>query len=603
MTPYGLGDLTSEKKVCLELVYPIPYPESRLTLTLTLTLKQETCKSLAIMSTQFTRLLNHHLLNHILKGHICLKQRKVYVWWGLVLSLLCLHLWFRWPVLSNPHFHNEDTAGITYSAELILRGGVPLRDTVEMKAPGSFFILAIWWYFFDHSMMNAQLLMMVWSGLAAVGVGVGAWWLTESRYIALLTALAYVVLAPYTDSIDLNYGAWMITPYIWSVTFLLYILKKQQRSLAWPWILAGSLMTIAALCKRQGVVIAPLFLCSAISLYSIAQFRLILRRLTLGILGSFLTFIPIMAWYDAHHALGAWIESYVLSRSGWEYVKGGGGGRLNFTELSLRMGDGILGIWEYSRAPICFALCATIFLYWTGRQSKDDHPFRSSLVFLWILTALSFVGASLGWRYFKGYYLQLLPGLLWIGSLALKYLNQLDFNKRSRSIFAVIICLLFIPLSRDLTQSLEARSKRAKALYLPTYEVQRVSSWIKKQAQPDDHLWVWGRWAWPLYHHTGLMSPTRYYKSLGVLTTQLTNTWNPNRQSAPVRFNPQSAWQEAIKELRANPPRFIVLARNEDWREFKALKNLLSEHYQRISSTELKLHRPRHEVFTVYQRH
>ena len=55
----------------------------------------------------------------------------------VIVILTLIHLWIRWPAFHLSYFHNEDTAGITYSADLILRGGLPLIDTVEMKAPAA----------------------------------------------------------------------------------------------------------------------------------------------------------------------------------------------------------------------------------------------------------------------------------------------------------------------------------------------------------------------------------------------------------------------------------------------------------------------------------
>ena len=441
--------------------------------------------------------------------------------------------------------------------------------------------------------------MALWSALAALGVGYGAWLLTRHQLSALLSAGLYICLAPYTDSLDINYGAWMITPYVWA--FALMLKAMEQSRLSW-WFCAGAMMTLAALCKRQGAVLAPLFALAAFSA-SRAGVRGALRPVMAAALGSVLAFTPMTLWYQRRGALSAWVDSYLLSRSGWEYVKGGGQGALSTAEIGLRVGDGLLGVWEFCRAPLCLALVATALYAGRLKRERDGSGWR--LLLLWALCLMSFVGASLGWRYFKGYYLQLLPGLLWLGALGLSSaLQRASWRELSPSRWALLSCVslsLLLPLSRDLNKSLEARARRERPLYLPTYEVQRVTAWIKARRRAGDSLWVWGRWGWPLYHFTGLMSPTRYYKSLGVLTTQLTNTWNPARRGAPVRFNPESGWAEAIEELKSRPPRFIVIARNEDWRDFKALKALLAERYRRAPQSELKLLRPKSGVFEAYE--
>ena len=47
-------------------------------------------------------------------------------------------IFMRWPAVNNPGFHNEDVAGITYNADLLINGFLPLVDNLEYKAPGAF---------------------------------------------------------------------------------------------------------------------------------------------------------------------------------------------------------------------------------------------------------------------------------------------------------------------------------------------------------------------------------------------------------------------------------------------------------------------------------
>ena len=67
--------------------------------------------------------------------------------WHLVGLVICLiaNIWLRWPATQTNGFHNEDVAGIAYSAQLLHQGGLPLIDTLELKAPGSFFLTALIW--------------------------------------------------------------------------------------------------------------------------------------------------------------------------------------------------------------------------------------------------------------------------------------------------------------------------------------------------------------------------------------------------------------------------------------------------------------------------
>ena len=92
----------------------------------------------------------------------------------------------------------------------------------------------------------------------------------------------------------------------------------------------------------------------------------------------------------------------------------------------------------------------------------------------------------------------------------------------------------------------------------------------------------------------------RFFKNLGVLTTQLTNTWNPKTRSTPTRFNPHSPWRVCIQELEKNPPTYILIALNERMTRFRALKSFLRTHYQEMSYTQMKLKYKR-PLFKLYQ--
>ena len=81
-----------------------------------------------------------------------------------------LAVWLRSPAFGTNGFHNEDAAGITYNADLLLHGLLPLVDNFEVKAPGSFYVVAAVWSFFGRSMEALQVFMCFWSILAAIGV-------------------------------------------------------------------------------------------------------------------------------------------------------------------------------------------------------------------------------------------------------------------------------------------------------------------------------------------------------------------------------------------------------------------------------------------------
>ena len=590
------------------------------------------------------------------KGVFLFSKSKPYLYWVI---LLCgLHLWIRWPVFFNSFFHNEDVGGITYSASLLLKGGLPLVDTVEMKAPGSFFILAGWWFFTGISIESAQALGVLWSFLALLGIMYATACIHPRHWIVGLSGILYLLFSPQLDSLDINYGSWMITPYIWACALMLKSLQISSSSLPDSndlhtpddslyhrkiiyLIATGCLVSFAALCKRQGAVLTPLFFLliflehrktksssdSFIEHATQPSFMTLCAAFGGGLV---LGFIPIAVWYALKGHLNPWIHHYFLSQSGWSYVQGS----LSLQQRWIRIQDGGMGLFEFMRTLLLLAFGSWLHqgIVWiksrtlfTQKSSLKSAIQPYSFVFQSGLFIFSLIGVGLGWRFFKGYYLQLLPGLIWIslhpngllfslkkgviwfkskGSGSKLPLSFLSFKVGIYLSLFWVIASLFIGVGHDLHDLQRSRNRRKGPLYMPTVQIRQISQWIQSQEESADHtipsLWVWGRWAWPAYTFTDLLSPTRYFKNLGVLTTQLTNTWNPKTRSRPTRFNPKSPWPECIKELQNNPPTYLILAINERMNRFHALKKLIRSSYQPLSYRDMKL-KHKESLFKVYR--
>ncbi len=206
---------------------------------------------------------------------------------------------------------------------------------------------------------------------------------------------------------------------------------------------------------------------------------------------------------------------------------------------------------------------------------------------------MSFAGVSVGWRFFKGYYIQLFVPLILLGlhPIFIHFIksNLQGFKQKSWKIkasFCLAISVGFIAFSHESLELAQMRKQRKSALYLPAVQSKEIGLWIKKKSKnPEDTIWVWGRWGWPAYFYSEKRSATKYFKNLGVLTTQLTNTWK--RGTKPTTFERNSPWQEAIKELEATPPKWIVVAQNEGYHQFDAFKKLLKTSYRKLSPKDM----------------
>ena len=343
--------------------------------------------------------------------------------------------------------------------------------------------------------------------------------------------------------------------------------------------------------KRQAAVLFPAF---AVAVFLVHKLRApsgwASPRLKLAIpaagAGLALGFGTLILYYATQGHAGDFVKHYFFSEGGWRYAAG----ELTWADRWPRLGDGFLGFWEYMAVPTAL-MGLTLALVW-----RPKHAITWRGVLLAAHLACSFLGAAVGFRFFKGYYLQLLPAAVWIaahpdGPLLRWWSRERWTRPALNGAFALATIGLLIPAVRqDAKQVNSIRKRRTRSL---DQDAQYVSRVIKGNIDGDEKIWVWGRWAWPVYFHTDLRAPTQYYKVLGVITSNLTNTWR--RPTKQTEFSPHGPWRELIADLRREKPAFIVVARNERYDKFTAFKKLLREEYRRIP------HMPTRGRFTTYR--
>ncbi|MCB9546381.1 MAG: glycosyltransferase family 39 protein [Myxococcales bacterium] len=490
-----------------------------------------------------------------------------------LLALAGLAVWLRWPALSCEAFHNEDAAGITYNADLLRRGLVPMVDSLELKAPGSFFLSWLSWEVLGRSLTTLQQVACVWAILAAFGIYAGGR-LLGGRTAAGAAALLYTLAAPITDSIDINYGAWMIMPYVWASVACLAALRSGRLR---AWFLAGLVLALAGLFKRQAAVLFPLFFWVLLARHfprpagwapGVDRLR---GALALGA-GLVVGFGTLGLYYLSVGELGTWIQHYFFSSGGWRYAAQTG---LDAGEKAVRVGDGVLGFWEYMAVPSVLALATPLL-------ARRGEALTVRGLFLAGHFALSFVGVAVGFRFFKSYYLQVLPAAVWIAVLPGGPLLRWRWRPRGGwlrpALLGAALLAVLVPAARhDAGQLRQIRQMRAAPR---DADVQRIGRVIRANTDADDTIWVWGRWAWGVYFYTDRLAASRYYKVMGVLTTNLTNTWR--RPTTPTRFVHGAAEDELMADLRRKKPAFIVVSHNEDYSDFKEFRRLLREDYRAV---------------------
>jgi hypothetical protein len=403
------------------------------------------------------------------------------------------------------------------------------------------------------------------------------------------------LLSPITDSMTVNYNSWMIAPYVWAT--VLFALgrqagpQEQKRTLV-----AGSSPRLsspssAALMKRQGAVIVPALRpgladsdprsvrpCGWQSTGPLAAASSPSRRACFARLPADLALLPdsTAAFPTFVWAVTSDLEPAGTTCKGQEVAIEGKIDRLE---------DGLLGLYKYMALPMLLATISVGSLV-ISRHRKTG--LLSTLLGLHLL--MSFVGAALGFRFFKGYYLQLLPAAAWLAAHSegplMRLLRGATWPKSpdaqlGRTLRLLALALLCLPTLVPALTINKVQSRRRPLQNRYQLEAKRIAQTIKKNTKPSERIWVWGRWAWPVYFYADRLSVTRYYKVLGLITTNLTNTWR--RPTSMTRFVKKGPWKEIGSHLAKRKPVFIVAAKNESYRGFTPLEKLLREHYRLVT--------------------
>jgi len=238
-------------------------------------------------------------------------------------------------------------------------------------------------------------------------------------------------------------------------------------------------------------------------------------------------------------------------------------------------------LWEAAREGV---LAATYFLalplllagyaITAGRHERGEpHRKIISTLLVWFLAALA--GASLGLRFYKGYFLAALPPLVLLG-VAPWGLCGANMWRRGllRFVTAPVLVLL---IARGATILAATREDRAR----PHDDgARRVAAHIAAQTGPSDRIWVWGWHLWGVFAYSGRLSGSPIYKTPGLLTRFEDDSWR--RRASPIVFDPSSPYVPMLlADLERSRPAFIVLGASVPRDEFTELRRFIAENYRR----------------------
>jgi hypothetical protein len=489
-----------------------------------------------------------------------------------LLAIVALSAWLRTPGFTQGGFASHDVGGILYNAMVIERGGLPYVDTLELKAPGSFY-LATWLAGPEsRDIARFQVAANVWALLGLVAVA-GLGWRMWGRIGAVVGAGLYALHDANLDSMDANYVTWANLPQI--LAFWLGIEALRSSSTKWRptlWIFAGAFAGLAALCKQQNGVVLLVVL-GAAWLATEKGVAMRTRAVAPGLVfaGFLLAHAPIAGRYLVVGQLGALVRGYVFNPWGLRYVAERDVG------LIAAAREGMLATVHFLALPL--VLAAFVVGVALARREREREELRLvALVGAWLLATL--VSASLGFRFYKGYFVAVAAPMCLLAAAPIGLLGRrCALHWAPRAIVLLLACVLVVRtlLFVDLTRRDRAQPHDEGA--------RRIAAHIVAHSTPEDSIWVWGWHLWDAYALTGRMSGSPIYKTLGILSQPNDDTWR--RPATPQRYIESEYSRQLLADLDATRPAFIVLGSTVPHRDFAELHVFLRRHYRRDNAVRI----------------
>lgn len=496
-------------------------------------------------------------------------------------------------------FTNPDIAGIAYNAELLLDGGLPYVDTVEIKPPGAFLLAAGSIACLGRSLEGLQLLFAAWLGLGALGVwlasmavhapssGPDADDADDARTVRRTAAMAAMVALVTMAMFSYNYSAWMSPLSALAVGSALHGMRHDRRT---AHVLAGAFAMLAVVTIQRAVVLAILL--PALLWWARrrgmpgARPRAPIHWMVGAAAALLFVSLP---WLVAGE-LEAFARGIVPLSVAGEYAS------VTHVGLATALGGALLQllvVFWFPAGLLALSVLAAII---------DREPQRAPDRAAWIPAsipglswlAVSIVAAGLGGlRFYLHYLVQYAPALALLAvhpALIRRIERGLSPRRTGPPGDRLVLTLGGLLVIGQTVEIGLGRGHRHESMPRRLRDgrtaAQAAGEHIRARTSAEDTVQAWGWTAWPIYWFSERRAPSRIYKPLGTVTTFNTNT--EREVGEGPRFRPGPMADELIDAFDRAPPAYFVYspsmvdafgARPDPLVEFEALYARVREHY------------------------
>lgn len=479
--------------------------------------------------------------------------KKILSYWFL--PVLALVLLLRLPSLFEPFTYGDEGIYLTLGQGL-RKGLVFYRDIHDNKPPMLYLLAAVAGNFETY-----RLILFGWS----LGTIYLFFKLAERLFpkkplavIASTTAFALLTSLHNFEGNVANAENFMMLPTI--AAFYLALpdlekigLKKKTLQDLRAWLLAGVFLSIATLFKVPAAFDFLALLSLLFLSLTLKNFFLVIRNSLMALLGFLIPVGLSLAYYAWQGAWSEYLKAAFLQNI--PYLSSWAAGRAQVGGLPLFL---------LSRGLLVFLLVLGLFFL----RKKVSLSIKLTLVWF----AFSWFAALLSARPYPHYLIQILPalslavGFFWLHPIKIKFW----WEKAIPLVLAFVVLVTFsgfhfwyyknLPYYRNFyghLLGLKSRDDYYLAFDPRTETIYQAANYLKTHTLPQEKIFIWGNDPF-LYALAQRLPIGRYTVAYHI-----------------IDFN---GYQETMKALNQNPPRYLIISGTED-RLFPELKTLIFNHY------------------------
>jgi 4-amino-4-deoxy-L-arabinose transferase-like glycosyltransferase len=457
----------------------------------------------------------------------------------LLAAILGVSFLLRLAFLHEPF--ERDEGHYAAIAQVILRGGMPYRDAIEIKPPGAFYLYALAIQLFGATTEGIRIFTSIYALLTVITVYAFARRMSGAA-AGLSAAATYGVFStfPLLQGSSSNTEVFLVLPMTAGALFLVMALDSGKRRYL---MYCGLCAALAMLIKTVALPVV------ALEFLFIAFIRSGKERMK-----DYAVFVlPVIvcaALTCAYFALrGAFDDFYYWNAVFPVRYRSSGISGPPLSKVLIHLAPSLL-------FPTALALFSLPW-FWSYKRSVSG-------LFTLLLVPAVWCSVALPGKFFPHYFISIVPFLSIPAGIALAHLARLK-KPAAFLLLAVAAVILGFSIKENYRFYTEYTPETVSMIkYGPTFvNAASIAQYLKERTLPDDYIFQWGLEP-ELYFLADRRSPVPYLASVLVGWSQ----------------DPEKAQQRLLEGLVANQPKYIVFQNEWSvWPGLEEVQAVIDNHY------------------------